>query len=298
MCAWFSSWEGRKCFYRHKVGHVIADCAILKAKGVCQHSNKQHKAGMSLLNKALLPVGEVQPDEVEPAFQPFILVGTVSVTSGEENKIKILWDAGVAQTVILADVLPLSNEMSCHAHVLLQGIEMGLLKTPLHNNCLQTDLVTCSVRVGVCEQLPVRGVSMILGNDLAGGKVTPLCEVSQIPELTDGPAELAKVFPECAITRAQSRKCKDMVDLEGTFLTSIKDDRAVLESPIRQQEKESRVSEKIKIQPTYKQLVLAQQSDESLMKCFVEAQKSSEEVEPRYVLIEEVLVQRLFSRRK
>lgn len=110
---------------------ILRYCAILKAKGVRQHSNKQHKARMSLLNKALLPLGEIQP-----AFQPFILAGTVSVASGEANKIKILQDAGVAQTVILADVLPLSNEMSCHAHVLLQGIEMGLLKTPLHSDIL------------------------------------------------------------------------------------------------------------------------------------------------------------------
>lgn len=88
-------------------------------------------------------------------------------------------DTGAAQSVILADVLPLLDETSCHFHVLAQGIEMGLLKIPLHSICIQTDIVTGSVRVDVCDQLTIRGVSMILWNDLAGGKVRPLCEVSQ-----------------------------------------------------------------------------------------------------------------------
>lgn len=88
---------------------------------------------------------------------------------------------------------------------------MGLLKIPLHNICIKTDIVTDSVRVGVYDQLPVRGVSMILGNDLVGGKVMPLCEISQTPEVKYGPAEqqLAIVFPACVVTRAQSRKIRD-----------------------------------------------------------------------------------------
>ncbi len=38
---------------------------------------------------------------------------------------------------------------------------------------LQSDLVTGTVPLGVRTELPVDGVSLILGNDLAGGKVFP-----------------------------------------------------------------------------------------------------------------------------
>lgn len=36
--------ESQRCFYSHQVGHVIADCMTLKAKGDRPHSDKQHTA--------------------------------------------------------------------------------------------------------------------------------------------------------------------------------------------------------------------------------------------------------------
>lgn len=41
---------------------------------------------------------------------------------------------------------------------------------PIHRIHRQSDLVTDSVVVGVRPSLPVKGVSFILGNDLARGK--------------------------------------------------------------------------------------------------------------------------------
>lgn len=82
---------------------------------------------------------------------------------------------------------------------------MGLVKIPLHIVCLQTTLITSMVRVGVHDQLLVKGVSMILGN---GGKVTPLLEVNRIPIQLNDPTdeEFAKKAPACAVTWAQSQK--------------------------------------------------------------------------------------------
>lgn len=48
---------------------------------------------------------------------------------------------------------------------------MGIIKFPLHQVKLEIDLVSGLFRVGVCAQLPVIGVELILENDLAGGKV-------------------------------------------------------------------------------------------------------------------------------
>ena len=64
-----------------------------------------------------------------------------------------------------------------------------------------------SVVVGLRPSLPVPGVSLILGNDIAGGKVeanpcvsdTPSCDVSD-------PAEaVTELFPSCAVTRAMAK---------------------------------------------------------------------------------------------
>lgn len=102
--------------------------------------------------------------EVEPSFRLFVLSGTVSIPGSEHRCFKILWDTGAAQSASFSDA------MLCCLDVLVQGMEMGLFNLPLHHALLQIALVSGLVRVGVCDWLPVRGVEMILGNDLAGGK--------------------------------------------------------------------------------------------------------------------------------
>ncbi len=55
--------------------------------------------------------------------------------------------------------------------MVVRGFGMGCVNVPLHHVFLKSDLVTGLVTLGVCLQLPVDGVDLILGNDLAGGQV-------------------------------------------------------------------------------------------------------------------------------
>lgn len=48
---------------------------------------------------------------------------------------------------------------------------LGCFEVPLHNVFMKSKLVTGKVQIGVCSRLPVDGVDLILGNDLAGHKV-------------------------------------------------------------------------------------------------------------------------------
>ncbi len=68
-------------------------------------------------------------------------------------------------------VLPFSAVTYTGSDVLVRGIELGCVKLPLHTVCLTSDLVSGVVELGVRSELPVEGVSLVLGNDLAGGKV-------------------------------------------------------------------------------------------------------------------------------
>ncbi len=76
------------------------------------------------------------------------------------------------------------------------------------------------VEVGVRPVLPVKGVSFILGNDLAGGKVVPSIEVIDTLSIEHSSDELSQKYPNaftaCVITRAQSKK--DEVSLSDSFL--------------------------------------------------------------------------------
>ena len=55
--------------------------------------------------------------------------------------------------------------------MLLQGVELGTMSIPLHRIILKYSVVNGPVIVGVRPSLPVQGITVILGSDLAGGRV-------------------------------------------------------------------------------------------------------------------------------
>ena len=79
---------------------------------------------------------------------------------------------------------------------------------------MQSDLVSGVVTVGIRPSLPVKGVDLILGNDLAGGKVSADTCMTNIPLCYDeAVSEDTKIYPACAITRAMARGNKQKDDV-------------------------------------------------------------------------------------
>lgn len=212
--------EVRECFYCHKVGHLIVDCPVLKSKPKPSESFPPKPKGMGFVwPQDSTSDSLVRPD---PLYAPFLSTGCVSLTGeqADQKPIQILRDTGAAQSVILTKVLPWSPDSYCGSHVILQGIETSTVSVPLHWVNLKSDLVAGRFRVGVVSTLPVKGVTLLLGNDIAGGVVTPMLEVVGSPESTSTDNDLVEafphVFPACVLTRAQSRRMGDMVDLAGS----------------------------------------------------------------------------------
>ena len=73
----------------------------------------------------------------------------------QSTPIKILWDAGASQFLILADTLPSGTS------VLIQGVECGFVNVPLHNIILFSDLVNGPVAVGIRQTLHSKGVHLL-----------------------------------------------------------------------------------------------------------------------------------------
>jgi len=178
----------------------------------------------------------IESEKVREDFQPFVLEGSVSLNDDENNRpIKIMRDTCCAQSMILESALPFTENTATGESVLIQGIGMDVINVPLHRISLKTNLVSGSVIVGVRPELPVRGVSMLLGNDLAGGKVLPDPIVSAKPCTDIDVTEDSTIYPSCAVTRSMTRKAvvdidSDKsegvvpdVDLEGTFMTLLDD---------------------------------------------------------------------------
>ena len=167
-------------------------------------------------------------------YKPFISEGVVSLV-GDENssqKVKILRDTGATQSLMLDSVLPLTENSFTGANVLISGVEMGVLEVPLHEVNIKSSLINGNIVIGTRPSLPVEGISLILGNDLAGEKVMVDPRVVEKPR-DDGKTErLAEkfpgIFPASVVTRSMKAKKevineqgKEEIGLSGTFLENI-----------------------------------------------------------------------------
>ncbi|KAJ8018020.1 hypothetical protein HOLleu_44220 [Holothuria leucospilota] len=231
------------CGFCHKKGHTMANCFTLaKLKETETASNAL--ANVENSSEVVVTLRPNSNDKIKEEYLPFVSEGFISLDGNSAHppvKIKILRDTGATQSLRLDGVLPLSDSTSTGANVLIQGVECGFISVPLHKINLKSDLVSGSVIVGVRPTLPVKGVSLLLGNDLAGGKVVANAILTDKPCDYNNTEQLEKefpnLFPACAVTRAMSQKLavddnlkhppsksEDTVPKSGTSRESCKDD--------------------------------------------------------------------------
>ena len=167
-------------------------------------------------------------------YKPFISSGVVSLV-GDENssqKVKILRDTGATQSLMLDSVLPLTENSFTGANVLISGVEMGVLEVPLHEVNIKSSLINGNIVIGMRPSLPVEGISLILGNDLAGEKVMVDPRVVEKPRDHEETEKLAEkfpgIFPASVVTRSMKAKKeaikeqgKEEIGLSGTFLENV-----------------------------------------------------------------------------
>ena len=195
--------------------------------------------------KSFIPKSEVSKDKcnydlLQEVYEPFLSEGTISLLHDKSitKPIRILRDTGASQSLLLTDAIPLSEKSHSGKSVLIQGVECGLVTVPLHQVNLKSDLVSGIVTVGARPSLPIEGVHLILGNDLAGDKVVVNPVMTEKPEVTTTidpiEEEIPDLYPSCAVTRAMAQKANIdnaqvgkntnsdyTYDLNDTFLSSM-----------------------------------------------------------------------------
>ena len=111
-----------------------------------------------------------QRDEIAELFRPHVKPGRVTIDGVDPlaTSINILRDTASAQSILLADVFDLPLSAYTERDVIVETIH-GLSYLPIYRVILYSPFLTGSIEVAVGPNIPVKGVSMILGNDLMLG---------------------------------------------------------------------------------------------------------------------------------
>ena len=135
---------------------------------------------------------------------PFVSSGQVSIGGSKSVPIQILRDTGASQSLLVSSVLDPSTIPDSDDYMVCKGISGTTVSVPLHTIHLQSDLVTGDVTIGLIPDLPMTGISLLLGNDLAGGKVVPCVELTSKPIMEES-CEV-ETYPACVVTRSMSKR--------------------------------------------------------------------------------------------
>ncbi|KAK3886585.1 hypothetical protein Pcinc_009233 [Petrolisthes cinctipes] len=224
-----------RCYTCGEVGHLSMYCDHQQAPPRCQYCGKLgHKRNQCYQLKGSKEAGlavsrceslKKRPSincfkKVLPAveFKPFITEGHIRVDEGEERKIEILRDTGANLSLVLRDTVEWSDNTFTGEEVDIVGIGTSSVIIPVHYVWIKSGFIKGRVKVGVSDKLPVSGVDMLLGNDLAGNIVVPNPELVENPisEKDDkilepeiyedkGKEEKIEIYPACVVTRAEAK---------------------------------------------------------------------------------------------
>ena len=155
-------------------------------------------------------------------YIPFMSKGQVRYDNlnkqPQATSINILRDTGAAQSLILHGAMP---------HVAVNG-ETVLIKGVVG------DFVNGPVKIGLTDSLPMKGVDMLLGNDLAGHKVLTSPHMTCNPTSSDDTQAIENdfpgIFPACVTTRSGKSTSDDVIDISDSFFSKlVNDDKSVIQ---------------------------------------------------------------------
>ena len=188
------------CHYCKKPGHIMSDCLLLKKLLEKEAASNAFVSGKSDWHsnpkRAECSTGSDKSEIIREEFKPFVSDGFISLeSSSSQVPIKILRDNGATHSLLLQGVLPLSVSTSTGESVIAQGIEEGCVSVPLHEVNLVSDLVSDSVVGGTKPILPIKGVSLLLANYLAGSRMVADPKVTSKPMTLVSTEKLEEVIP-------------------------------------------------------------------------------------------------------
>ncbi|KAK3895645.1 hypothetical protein Pcinc_000568 [Petrolisthes cinctipes] len=182
------------CGYCKKTGHHITQCQTPGCRKSFYSGQVKFQSAPPTVSSGTQKVQSSQKPKPnshitveslnshEDIFKDFKSSGEVGLSeNGPFDPVTILRDTGAAQSILTKVALPGVEENITKEKVILSDLSSEQ-STELAKVFLKCNLFNKEVKVGIREQkMPISGIQLILGNDLAGSMVVPTPEIVKTP---------------------------------------------------------------------------------------------------------------------
>ena len=148
------------CYKCGKAGHIAIRCQL--GKGPERNQTQPRK-----------PQGAVTTPRGNQSYRPWTKKGMIRGPHGGPVKVSILRDTGASQSLLLRSKLPKGVIEATRETVMIEGIGGKRVKIPLCKITLKSQWKNGPIKVGVVDKLPMRGISLILGNEIETKRCNP-----------------------------------------------------------------------------------------------------------------------------
>ena len=141
------------CYKCGKAGHIAIKCQL--GKGPERNRTQPRK-----------PQGAVTTARVDKSYRPWTKRGVIRGPHGGPVEVSILRDTGASHSLLLRNKLPKGVIEATRETVMIEGIGGTRVKIPLCKITLKSQWKNGPIQVGVVDKLPMKGIPLILGNEI------------------------------------------------------------------------------------------------------------------------------------
>ena len=148
------------CYKCGKAGHIAIRCQL--GKGPERNQTQSGK-----------PQGAVTTARGNQSYRPWTKKWVIRGPNGGPVEVSVLRDTGASQSLLLQEKLPKGVIEATRETVLIEGIGGKRVKISLYKITLKSQWKNGPIQVGVVDKLPMKGISLILGNEVKSQKCHP-----------------------------------------------------------------------------------------------------------------------------
>ena len=148
------------CYKCGKAGQIAIRCQL--GKGPERNRTQPRK-----------PQVAVTTTRGNKSYRPWTKKGMISGPHGGPVEVSILRDTGASQSLLLRNKLPKGVIEATRETVMIEGIGGKRVKILLCKITLKSQWKNGPIQVGVVDKLPMKGISLILGNEVKTKKCHP-----------------------------------------------------------------------------------------------------------------------------